>query len=369
MVWNKKFVKTGIGCGLFALVNAAINEEILYIIAKEVATKYNKDNDNYCLSSHIRFAISFVSTLFICGAFYLAYRIIIGKSTNKLNVVPSPLPVSSKSIYANISDNLRNPLQEILFATQKLSIDSTPTALELESAKISITNAVEQLETLANEVLELSKDLSAVPRTRFLSGSGYIGATSKKLHVLVVDDSATNRAFLQSILAKLGHTVVTANNGQEAVDLVGNSTVKIFDVIFMDINMPVMDGLEATRCIRATFNNNILPIIACTSNGSDEDLRSFDTVKMNGHILKPINLLKINTILQNIFVNNSLQSSSSNHDLVRRQSILQQYNRLIEENSSSTMQVQASRSSEIDMDKEVSTLNTPTNQFNTLLVS
>jgi|GEM_PF-738284 CheY-like chemotaxis protein len=367
MAINKKilsFVKAGSVSVIFAILNSAINEEILYAIVKAVKNKDNQDNSS-CLNSHVSFAISFVSTLFLCGAFYLVYKIIINKNSETLTVTPKPSlavpPPSPKSIYIKISSKLRNPLQEILFAMQKLSIDSAPTELNLESAKFTVTHAVEQLEILANELLELSKEEADVQLTRFLSGSGYVGVIGKKLHILVVDDSAANRAFLQSILVKLEHTVVTANNGQEAVDLVNSSAIKIFDIIFMDINMPVMDGLEATRCIRAKFSNNILPIIACTSNGSDEDLRNFDAVKINGHVLKPINLFKINTVLQNIFIKNTPQpSSSSDHGLIHRQSILHQYTNLIQESNSSTMH--ASHSSEIDVDKETPSLNTPTHK-------
>ncbi len=367
MALNRKilsFIKIGSIGVIFAILNSAINEEILYAIVKSAENKDNQDGSN-CLNSHVSFVISFVSTLFLCGAFYLVYKIIVNQDSETLTVVPEPslaVPLSPKSIYIKISSKLRNPLQEILFAMQKLSIDSAPTGLDLESAKFTVTNAVEQLEILANELLELSKEEADAQLTRFLSGSGYVGVIGKKLHILVVDDSAVNRAFLQSILVKLEHTVVTANSGQEAVDLVNSSVVKIFDIIFMDINMPVMDGLEATRCIRAKFSNNILPIIACTSNGSDEDLRNFDAVKINGHILKPINLVKINTILQNIFIKNTLQpSSSSDHGLImHRQSILHQYTNLIQESNSSTMH--ASHSSEIDVDKETPPLNTPTHK-------
>jgi len=368
MVLNKKllsFLKQGSLLGLFSGINAGITEVIEYIVEDQI--KNNKKNEKYRLATEILFIINFISILSISTLFYVAYKIIINKHSKTLTVAPEPssalpLPPSPKSIYIKISSKLRNPLQEILFAVQKLSIDSVPTELELGSVKYTVTNAVEQLEILANELLELSREEADTQFTRFLSGSGYVGVIGKKLHILVVDDSAANRAFLQSILVKLEHSVVTANNGQEAVDLVNSTAVKNFDVIFMDINMPVMDGLEATRCIRAKFSNNILPIIACTSNGSDEDLRNFDAVKMNGHILKPINLLKINTILQNIFIKNTPQPSSSrDHGLIHRPNILHQYTNLIQKSNSSIM-MHASDSSEIDVDRAMPSLNTPTHQ-------
>ena len=192
MVLNKKllsFLKQGSLLGLFSGINAGITEVIEYIVEDQI--KNNKKNEKYRLATEILFIINFISILSISTLFYVAYKIIINKHSETLTVVPEPssalpLPPSPKSIYIKISSKLRNPLQEILFAVQKLSIDSVPTELELGSVKYTVTNAVEQLEILANELLELSREEADTQFTRFLSGSGYVGVIGKKLHILVV---------------------------------------------------------------------------------------------------------------------------------------------------------------------------------------
>ena len=78
MIPNKKFLsflKIGSIGVVFAILNSTINEEILYAIIKSTEKKDNQRDSN-CLNSHVSFAISFVSTLFLCSAFYLVYKII-----------------------------------------------------------------------------------------------------------------------------------------------------------------------------------------------------------------------------------------------------------------------------------------------------
>lgn len=94
--------------------------------------------------------------------------------------------------------------------------------------------------------------------------------------------------------------VTTAENGEEAVDIVSQSVPGRFDFIFMDIMMPVMDGLEATRQIR-TLNckdTKEIPIIAMTANAFQDDIRDCIDAGMNAHIAKPIDSKKIEDTFQ-----------------------------------------------------------------------
>ena len=111
--------------------------------------------------------------------------------------------------------------------------------------------------------------------------------------ILVVEDNPVNQKLIVIFLQKAGFNVTVAGNGQEAVDIV--SSGKVFDIIFMDIHMPVMDGVSSTKAIRAMGIS--VPIIALTANVIKEDMDNFIASGMNGHIAKPINFDKLNEVL------------------------------------------------------------------------
>ncbi|MEI6877397.1 MAG: response regulator, partial [Spirochaetota bacterium] len=106
--------------------------------------------------------------------------------------------------------------------------------------------------------------------------------------VLLVEDNPTNQIVAQVILKKLGLHSDTASNGVEALELLGKSA---YDLVLMDMQMPVMDGLEATRRIRdsrsAVLDHGI-PIIAMTANAMEDDRRRCFDVGMNDYVTKPI---------------------------------------------------------------------------------
>jgi CheY-like chemotaxis protein len=93
----------------------------------------------------------------------------------------------------------------------------------------------------------------------------------KSLRVLVVEDEETNREVAEGILTSLGHAVVSVTNGREALDLV-ESGQNGFDLVLMDVLMPVMDGFETTRHFRGLPHMRDVPIICVSakSSGTDE---------------------------------------------------------------------------------------------------
>lgn len=105
--------------------------------------------------------------------------------------------------------------------------------------------------------------------------------------LLLVEDNEINREVAQEVLQEAGLEVTLANNGQEALDLIEN---KVFDVILMDIQMPIMDGYEATREIRKNDAYKDLPIIAMTANALLSDQIDCYKAGMNDHISKPIDI-------------------------------------------------------------------------------
>ena len=106
------------------------------------------------------------------------------------------------------------------------------------------------------------------------------------LHVLLAEDNLVNQRLMSGILQKMGHTVVTANDGSEALSLLSNQP---FDFIAMDMQMPVMDGLETTRKIRILEKNGRhIPIMAITANAFEDDRRRCLEAGMDGYVVKPV---------------------------------------------------------------------------------
>lgn len=106
------------------------------------------------------------------------------------------------------------------------------------------------------------------------------------LHVLVVDDNATNRFVASRVLELFGCTSSTAGNGQEAVAAVG---AECFDLVLMDVKMPIMDGVAATRAIRALAGPvGRIPILALTANADPGDAIEYLAAGMDGVVQKPI---------------------------------------------------------------------------------
>ena len=117
--------------------------------------------------------------------------------------------------------------------------------------------------------------------------------------LLLVEDNAINREIAQMILMELGFTVETAEDGKIALDKVAASAPGYYDGVLMDIQMPVMNGYESTKAIRALPDPELsrIPIIAMTANVFADDVQHALDAGMNGHIGKPINIPDMVTTL------------------------------------------------------------------------
>lgn len=117
--------------------------------------------------------------------------------------------------------------------------------------------------------------------------------------VLAVEDNALNMEIVRALLEEWGMLVEEASNGKEAVDKVQEASDGYYDLILMDIRMPVMDGLEATRQIRnrEKQTGQHVPIVAMSANAFDEDVKNSLASGMDGHLSKPINVEKMEQTL------------------------------------------------------------------------
>ena len=127
-----------------------------------------------------------------------------------------------------------------------------------------------------------------------------IDFSTKRL--LLVEDIDINREIATMILTNMGFSLETAVNGQDAVDKVAASEPGYFDGVLMDIQMPVMDGYEASRTIRALDDEVLsqVPIVAMTANAFSEDVKKAHDAGMNGHVAKPIDVKVLESTLREV---------------------------------------------------------------------
>lgn len=116
----------------------------------------------------------------------------------------------------------------------------------------------------------------------------------RKLSILLVEDNKINQEVMLGLIERLGDNMEVANNGQEAVDLFAQ---KDYDLILMDINMPVMDGLTATKVIRNTPKGKDIPIVAVTANTVIADRENCMSNGMTDVMNKPVNRGLLETML------------------------------------------------------------------------
>ncbi|MGR5109114.1 ATP-binding protein [Vibrio jasicida] len=120
---------------------------------------------------------------------------------------------------------------------------------------------------------------------------------SKALNILIVEDTESNQLVIKLILNKLGHNVCIANNGSEAIKFLEQNSQEL-DMVLMDVSMPVMDGITATRLIRKKRIS--IPIIALTAHALESDKRMCLKAGMDGFISKPVRRQDIYEVIQSL---------------------------------------------------------------------
>lgn len=139
-------------------------------------------------------------------------------------------------------------------------------------------------------VVTIPLQMDSNPKIKVQANEKELNLSGKK--ALLVEDNEINLEIATIMLQDLGLIVTPAQNGKEALDIFEQSDTHTFDYIFMDVMMPVMDGLEATRRIRSLNREDAktTPIIALSANAFEDDIKECLDAGMNAHVAKPIDM-------------------------------------------------------------------------------
>ena len=150
-----------------------------------------------------------------------------------------------------------------------------------------------------------SQELCVAPKEFSLITPQVPDESRRKLTVLLAEDNPVNRVLAQKLLQKQGHTVTSVNNGKEALEVWEQNQSRQFDVILMDVQMPGMDGLQASTLIRERelATGAHIPIIAVTAHAMKGDRERCLAAGMDGYITKPISPAELAETIQATFRN------------------------------------------------------------------
>lgn len=184
-----------------------------------------------------------------------------------------------------MSHELRTPLNAVLGFSELLAQADLPNARRDQAVRIH--EAGRALHRLVETMIE---DGTSGGQTTIADANGAPpDEDDRPLQVLYVDDNDSNRALVAAILTSQGMVCVTADDGQEGLE---RASSEQWDLILMDIQMPVMDGVEATRRIRALDGSaSRVPIVALTANTLPEQLSTYAAAGMDDVLGKPIDML------------------------------------------------------------------------------
>lgn len=164
-----------------------------------------------------------------------------------------------------------------------VSVDSTPG----EGTRVTCVIPVERIPIPEEKEYQAAEEPAPI-------------SDAARFHVLLVEDNQTNLLFVKRILEKIGYRVDAATNGREALQRLEDD---IFDCVLMDVQMPVMDGVEATRMIRESNKSwKNIPIIALTAHALEGDRERFIQSGMNAYLSKPVRREDLQGVIRDILV-------------------------------------------------------------------
>ncbi len=185
-----------------------------------------------------------------------------------------------------------------------LGMSITKNLVDMMGGNISVKSKVNQgtefIVNLKFKLQEIHKEENTINNLENINDKIEDKFVGKR--ILLVEDNAMNREIATEYLQDFGFLVENVKNGKEACDILQNSKPGYYDLVLMDIQMPIMNGYEATKIIRKFENKDIanIPILAMTANAFEEDKRSAIEAGMNGHLAKPIDIVEFKNILKKI---------------------------------------------------------------------
>ena len=143
--------------------------------------------------------------------------------------------------------------------------------------------------------MQAAADKTAAQENAAGGQTAVFGKDAKEHRILLVEDIEINRMLAENILMEAGFLIESVADGSEAVEVIRTKPVWYYDLILMDIQMPVMNGYEATRVIRAMEREDAphIPIIALSANAREEDKRMSIESGMNSHVAKPFDIAQL----------------------------------------------------------------------------
>jgi signal transduction histidine kinase len=172
------------------------------------------------------------------------------------------------------------------FGGTGLGLAITRSLTELHGGEIQVHSELGRGSTFSVTLKCEADAANCIPLEKHLAASSTSNASGSPVRILVVEDNHVNQKVVTAVLRKRGFSIELANDGQEALNKLAQSVE--FDLVLMDVQMPVLDGLEATRMIRKEPRWSRLPIIAMTAHAMNGDKERCLEAGMNGYISKPV---------------------------------------------------------------------------------
>ena len=231
-----------------------------------------------------------------------------------LSVIEKSTEENYSEIYFAVEDDgigIAPEKQKLIFQSFEQAEDSdrfrrqgTGLGLAISNQLVHMMDSDIQLKSAVNEgsIFSFTLRLEKMEHQETNAKTDETAIDFKGKRALVVEDNELNREITRVLLEEYDIIVEEAYDGQQAVDLVKEKEAGYYDLILMDIMMPVKDGLEATREIRnlSKADSGTIPIVAMSANAFDEDVRRSLASGMNGHLSKPINIQKLKEMIMKV---------------------------------------------------------------------